>query len=67
MKAKDKKMFEELLKDKGVKYRIVIDNDSVYVLDKTDEDADTVHNFDEFGDYLLKQVFEHLGLDAEFC
>jgi hypothetical protein len=67
MNEKDKKMFEELIKDKGVKYRIVIDNDSVWVENKTDEDADTVHNFDEFGYYLLKQVFEQLGLDADFC
>ena len=70
MPEKDKQMLEMLLQDKGERYRVVIDNDSVWVVDKTkDEEKEdvTVHNFTEFGYYLLKQVFEHLGLDADFC
>ena len=66
----DKQMLEALLLDKGEKYRVVIDNDSVWVEDKTlDEEIYDVlvHNFTEFGYYLLKQVFEQLGLDADFC
>ena len=70
MLDKDKKMLETLLKDKGKQYRVVIDNDSVWVEDKSkDEEIEdvTVHKFTEFGYYLLQQVFEHLGLDTDFC
>ena len=70
MLDKDKKMLETLIQDKGKQYRVVIDNDSVWVEDKTkDEENEDVliHKFTEFGYYLLQQVFEYLGLDADFC
>jgi hypothetical protein len=65
MPEKDKQMLENLLQDKGKRYAIIIDSDDVSVVDKEDEDFD--FSFTEFGEYLLKQVFEHLGLDADFC
>lgn len=66
MPEKDKQMLETLLRDKGQRFRVVIDNDSVWVEDKTNDDKE-IHSFTEFGYYLLAQVFEHLGLDADFC
>lgn len=66
MNEKDKQMLDRLLEDKGKRYLVVIDNDAVWVTDK-DNDGEMVHEFHEFGYYLLQQVFEHLGMDAEFC
>ena len=63
-------MLDVLLHDKGQRFKIVIDNDSVWVEDKTkdyEKEEVIIHQFTEFGYYLLKQVFEHLGLDADFC
>ena len=65
MLDKDKRMLETLLQDKGKRYAVIIDNDCVSVVDKENEDLD--FSFTEFGYYLLQQVFEHLGLDADFC
>ena len=65
MPESDKQMLETLLQDKGKRYTVIIDNDCVSVVDKEDEDFD--YSFTEFGNYLLEQVFKHLGLDAEFC
>jgi hypothetical protein len=70
MPEKDKQMLEILLQDKGEQYRVVIDNDRVWVEDKTkDEEKEDVlvHKFTEFGYYFLKQVLEQLGLDADLC
>lgn len=70
MNDSDKQMLDMLLKDQGKRYQVVIDNDNVCVVDKEklDEDDDPViHDFQEFGYHLLRQVFEHLGLDADFC
>ena len=66
MLEEDKQWLETLLLDKGKQYAVIIDNDEVFVTDKKNK-GEIVHNFNEFGYYLLQQVFEHLGLDADLC
>jgi hypothetical protein len=67
MNEKDKEMFKKLLEDKGNKYRVVIDNDSVWIEEKNNEEDPLFHNFNEFGYYLLQQILAELGIDAEMC
>ena len=65
MNEKDKAMMEKLMEDAGKKYLIFVDNDDVSVSIK--ETGEVVHSFEEFGYHLLVEVFQFLGLDAEFC
>jgi len=62
----DKSMMEKLVKDAGEKYRVVVDNDSVWVEDK-DLDGAVYHTFSEYGYHLLVQAFQFLGFDADYC
>lgn len=61
----DKQILDTLIQDKGVKYAVVVDNDSVWVEDK--EKHECIHDFREYGYHLLLQVFVYLGLDADYC
>ena len=66
-KLDDKQLFLTLLKNKN-KYKILIDNDCVTVCKKEDWeqniDVDFV-DFNEYGYYLLNEIFSVLGLDSE--
>jgi hypothetical protein len=66
---KDKQLMDMIMADKD-RYAVVVDNDSVWVEDKTkDEETEDVYvgSFSEFGYHLLVQIFRYLGLDADYC
>ena len=68
----DKERFLFLLKNRE-KYKVFIDNDDVYFVDKKDlelEEQDTEYEYDvfefmEYGYYLLNEVFQAMGIDSE--
>ena len=68
----DKERFLFLLKNKE-KYKVFIDNDDVYFVDKKDlelEEQDTEYEYDvfefmEYGYYLLNEVFQAMGIDSK--
>ena len=68
----DKERFLFLLKNKE-KYKVFIDNNDVYFVDKKDlelEEQDTEYEYDvfefmEYGYYLLNEVFQAMGIDSE--
>ena len=67
-KLDDKQLFLTLLKNKD-KYKILIDNDCVTVCKKEDWEQDMYTNsvdFNEYGYYLLNEIFSALGFDSEF-
>ena len=69
MDEESKKLMDLIMSDKK-RYAIVVDNDSVWVTDTTrDEEVEdtTVGNFTESGYYLLVEVFQYMGLNAELC
>jgi polysaccharide pyruvyl transferase WcaK-like protein len=59
-----------LLKNKN-KYKAVIDNDIVWVVDKELEDQDVdnvvVGDFDSYGQDFIMALFEYMNMDAEYC
>lgn len=61
----DKEMFEQLLKDKGEKYRVVVDNDCISVVDK--QTFEDIYCFKEFGEEFIIQILNYVGLEAEGC
>jgi hypothetical protein len=69
MNGKNKELMDLIMSDKN-RYKIVVDNDSVWVEDTT-KDAEredtSIGHFTEFGYYLLVEVFQYLGLNAELC
>jgi len=67
-KLDDKQLFLTLLKNKD-KYKILIDNDCVTVCKKEDWEQDICGDsvdFNEYGYYLLNEIFSALGFDSEF-
>lgn len=67
-KLDDKQLFLALLKNKE-KYKILVDNDCVTVCKKEDWEQDIdvdFVDFNEYGYYLLNEIFLALGLDSEF-
>lgn len=68
----DKERFLFLLKNKE-KYKVFIDNDDVYFVDKKDlelEEQDIEYEYDvfefmEYGYHLLNEVFQAMGIDSE--
>lgn len=65
MNDNDKRILSILLADKGKRYRIVIDNDSVWVEDKNN--GIIVYDFEEYGYHLLHQVLNEFGIEAKLC
>ena len=51
------------------KFELTIDNDSVFLTFNDEEDYDerTILSFDEFGYHLLVDVFNAVGIPADFC
>ena len=62
MDEKNKELMKLIMADKK-KYNIVIDNDSVWV----EDDGIIVGEFTEYGQYLILELFQYLGLDADLC
>lgn len=68
----DKERFLFLLKNKE-KYKVFIDNDDVYFIDKKDlelekKDPEYDYNFFDFKEYgyhLLNEIFQAMGIDSE--
>lgn len=65
MNEKDKKMMDILVKDKGDKYKVVVDDDNIYVLDV--EKDESIYNFEKYGCELILQLFQYLNINAEMC
>lgn len=65
----DRELFG-LLKNKR-KYRAVIDNDIIWVIDKDllEQEADDVNvgDFDSYGEDFIMAMFEYMNMDAEYC
>jgi|AntRauTorcE11897_2_1112592.scaffolds.fasta_scaffold13382_2 hypothetical protein len=58
---KDQKLLKMAKKNN---YEIVVDNDSVWVLNKNGEYIDS---FDKYGYHLLVEIFNYIGIDARYC
>ena len=65
MNERDKKIMKMLLEDKDNKYRVVADNDCIIVVDT--EREETIHNFWNYGQELIVELFKYIGIDAEEC
>ena len=65
MNERDKKIMKMLLEDKDNKYRVVVDNDCIIVVDT--EREETIHNFWNYGQELIVELFKYIGIDAEEC
>lgn len=50
------------------KYKIYVDNDDVYVVDKTEtnEDDQVVYTFDCYGYDFIVKILDHLGIDVDY-
>lgn len=65
----DKELFKMLLENKE-KYKVDIDNDYVSFalkedIEKAEEDEYEEHRFQEYGYYLLNEIFQALGIDSD--
>jgi len=68
MNIKDKEMMDKLIEDKGIKYKIYVDNDYIFVLDKQYEEYDertVVYEFTNYGWEFIIDLMEYLKLDCE--
>ena len=65
MNERDKKIMKMLLGDKDNKYRVFVDNDCIIVVDT--EREETIHNFWNYGQELIVELFKYIGIDAEEC
>ncbi len=54
------------VQEMGDKYKIVIDNDSIWV-DTTDDDPECVHIFNTYGYYFIHALLNDMGINADFC
>lgn len=69
----DKDLFEKIFKNKD-KYKILVDNDCVSVIDKEELrkfDNDEIDDYDSesfycFGYELLAELFSYLDIDADY-
>jgi len=68
MNIKDKEMMDKLIEDEGIKYKIYVDNDCIFVLDKQYEEYDDraiVYEFTNYGWEFIIDLMEYLKLDCE--
>lgn len=65
MNERDKKIMKMLLEDKDNKYRVVVDNDCIIVVDTEREEI--IHNFWNYGQALIVELFKYIGIEAEEC
>ena len=65
MSEEDKNIMKMLLEDKNCRYNVIVDNDCIYVYDfKTEE---IIHTFETYGQALIVELFNYIGIDAEEC
>ena len=62
MNKVDKDMLYKLMQNKD-KYRIMVDNDSIWV--EGSHDDDVIHSFTNYGWEFIVELLQYLGLDAE--
>ena len=68
MQISDKMMLDALLIDKKDRYKVVVDNDCVWVEDKFNNRSESVvHTFNEFGYNFIVYLFNYLGVDCDIC
>jgi len=68
MNIKDKEMMDKLIEDKGIKYKIYVDNDCIFVLDKQYKEYDEraiIYEFTNYGWEFIIDLMEYLKLDCE--
>lgn len=63
---RDKNWLDILVKDKGERYQVTVDNDSVWVEDK-ERDLQPVYYFQEFGYELALVLLQYMGIKAKMC
>lgn len=63
---RDKNWLDILVEDKGKRYQVTVDNDSVWVEDKSN-DNETIYDFQEYGYELVVVLFKYLGIEADMC
>lgn len=51
------------------KYKIVIDNDSVWVetVETVDDDPICVYTFNSYGYYFIHALLDDIGINVEYC
>ncbi|OME55484.1 hypothetical protein BSK59_13490 [Paenibacillus odorifer] len=67
MNSHDKELMDKIMKDKE-RYGIHVDNDVVWVQDNELDSSDKNFwiGFYEYGDDLLKSLFEYIGFKSEY-
>lgn len=65
MNAHDKELLDKIMNNKE-RYLIEVDNDCVIVIDKNNTDEDECETFNEYGYHLLKDIFNYLGIEADY-
>jgi hypothetical protein len=48
-------------------YMIVIDNDSIWVDEKVDDDAICAYTFNSYGYEFIHALLKDMGINCEFC
>ena len=66
MNERDREIMEILLEDEDMKYKVVVDNDCIFVED-IDKEDETIHIFENYGQELIVELFRYIGIDAEEC
>ena len=70
MNEEDREIMDMLLKDKGQIYRVVVDNDSVWVevkpINKNIGNV-VIHTFNNYGWEFIVEIMNYLGLCCEPC
>jgi hypothetical protein len=60
------KMLLDLIKSDIKRYKIVVDNDNVWVEDQQKDDI-IVGDFSSYGDELIISILEYIGISVEYC
>ena len=63
MNQEDREIMDMLMIDRGQRYKIYVDNDAIFVMDK--ENGSDIHTFYNFGWEFIINIMNYLGLDCE--
>ena len=64
MNKKEIEWLEEMRKNPS-NYKIIVDNDSIWIDSLADEDC--VFQFSDFGQDFIVNILNHMGFNAEHC
>lgn len=59
------RMLLDLVKTDRKRYKIVVDNDIVWVEDL--RQGEVAGDFSSYGDELIVSILEYMGIDVEYC